>query len=158
VLGTLAGSVDHAQLVRQWSDDVIFFAHTYELTAGERDGLAACGIEVVDGTVARLVVEHDRLVGVEMDDGRVIALTAVFVRPGNVPHADGLLAGLGCELDEIGFPRVDATGLTSVPGVWVAGNVVDPRAQVITSAGGGSAAAISINADLVREDVERAVS
>ena len=87
-----------------------------------------------------------------MSDSRVIARTAVFVRPGNVPHADGLLAGLGCVLDEAGFPKVDATGLTNVPGVWAAGNVVDPRAQVITSAGAGSAAAIAINADLVRED------
>jgi hypothetical protein len=34
--------------------------------------------------------------------------------------------------------------------------VVDPRAQVITAAGAGSAAAIAINADLVQEDVERA--
>ena len=41
--------------------------------------------------------------------------------------------------------------------VWAAGNVADPRAQVITSAGAGSAAAIAINADLVREDVERAM-
>ncbi len=92
-----------------------------------------------------------------MADGQVVARAAVFVRPGNVPHADGLLAGLGCELDEAGFPEVDATGLTSVPGVWAAGNVVDPRAQVITAAGAGSAAAIAINADLVREDVERAL-
>lgn len=157
VLGTVPGSVDHAHLVRQWSDEVVFFAHTYELAATEREGLAARGIEVVDGAVARLVVERDRLTGVEMADGRIVARTAVFVRPGNVPHADGFLTGLGGELDEAGFPRVDATGLTSVSGVWAAGNVVDPRAQVITAAGAGSAAAIAINADLVREDVERAV-
>jgi thioredoxin reductase len=80
----------------------------------------------------------------------------VFIRPGNRPHPDGLLSGLGCGLDEAGFPRVDATGLTTTVGVWAAGNVVDPRAQVITSAGAGSAAAIAINADLVQEDVERA--
>ena len=42
-------------------------------------------------------------------------------------------------------------------GVWAAGNVVAPRAQVIASAGAGNAAAIAINADLVQEDVERAV-
>ena len=36
VLGTVPGSVQHAQLVRQWSDDVVFFAHTYDLTATER--------------------------------------------------------------------------------------------------------------------------
>jgi transcriptional regulator GlxA family with amidase domain len=36
-------------------------------------------------------------------------------------------------------------------------NVVDPRAQVITAAGAGSAAAIDLNADLVDEDVRDAV-
>jgi hypothetical protein len=45
----------------------------------------------------------------------------------------------------------------SVAGVWVAGNVVDPRAQVITAAGAGSAAAIALNADLVDDDVRHAV-
>ena len=44
------------------------------------------------------------------------------------------------------------------PRVWVAGNVANPRAQVITAAGEGSAAAIAINADLVDDDVRRAVA
>ena len=39
----------------------------------------------------------------------------------------------------------------------MAGNAVNPRAQVITAAGEGSAAAIAINADLVDEDVVVAV-
>jgi thioredoxin reductase len=67
------------------------------------------------------------------------------------------LAGLGCAADSDGWVKVDATGRTSVPGVWAAGNVVDPRAQVITAAGAGSAAAIAINADLVEDDVRVAV-
>jgi thioredoxin reductase len=74
--------------------------------------------------------------------------------PNTVPHADGLATGIGCEVDEAGFIIVDATGRTSTAGAWAAGNVVDPRAQVITSAGAGSGAAIAINADLVQEDVE----
>ena len=74
-----------------------------------------------------------------------------------MPHADGLLTGPGCQVNEAGFVTVDATGRTSAFGVWAAGNVVDPRAQVITSAGAGSAAAIAINADLVQEDAGRAV-
>ena len=157
VLGSLPGSVQHALLVRQWSDDVVFFAHTYDLQAEERLQLRARGVRVVTGEVARLVVEDDRLTGVELHDGQLVPRAAVFVRPGNVPRPDGLLAGLGCESDDAGFVRVDRTGRTSVFGVWAAGNVVDPRAQVITSAGAGSAAAIAINADLVAEDVERAV-
>jgi thioredoxin reductase len=157
VLGTQPGSVQHALLVRQWSGDVSFFVHTYHLTSAERHRLRARGVQIVDGQVARLVVQDDRLTGVELADGQVIDRAAVFIRPGNTPHDDGLLAGLGCELDGAGFPVVDAAGRTSVPGVWAAGNVADPRAQVITSAGAGSAAAIAINADLVQEDAERAV-
>ena len=157
VLGTNAGSIAHALLVRQWSDDVIFFVHTLDLSTDELLQLQARGIQVVSGVVARLVVDADRLTGVELSDGRLVPRTAVFVRPVNLPHPDGLLSGLGCALDDAGFVIVDATGLTSTPGVWAAGNVVDPRFQVITSAGGGSAAAIAINADLVQEDVKRAV-
>jgi thioredoxin reductase len=157
VLGTQSGSVQHALLVRQWSDDVAFFVHTYGLTAAEHIQLEARGVQIVDGEIAQLVIENDRLIGVELADGRMIARTAVFVRPGNVPHADGLLAGLGCDVDEAGFVAADAVGQTSTVGVWAAGNVVDPRAQVITAAGAGSAAAIAINADLVQEDVERTV-
>jgi len=158
VLGTHPAAVQHAQLVRQWSDDVIFFAHTYDLSADEHVELDARGVQVVHGEVARLVVEADRLTGVELVDGNVVDRTAVFIRPNIVPHVDGLLAGLGCEFNAAGFVDVDATGATSIAGVWAAGNAADPRAQVITAAGAGSAAAIAINADLVQDDVDRAVA
>jgi thioredoxin reductase len=157
VLGTEPGSVTHALLVRQWSDDVTFFVHTYELGTVEQAQLEARGIQIVRGEVVRLVVEDDKLKGVELSDGRTVARAALFIRPRNVPHPDGLLIGLGCDLDEAGFVNVDANGKTSADGVWAAGNVVDPRAQVVTAAGAGSAAAIAINADLVRGDVECSV-
>ncbi len=157
VLGSIPGSVQHALLVRQWSDDVIFFAHTYELTVDERRQLAARDIRMEEDVVTKLVVEGDQLRGVTLADGRTVERTAVFVRPGNVPHNDGLVAALACDTNDAGFVTVDATGRTTNPGVWAAGNVVDPRAQVITSAGQGSAAAIAINADLVQEDVDIAM-
>jgi thioredoxin reductase len=77
---------------------------------------------------------------------------ALFVPPRFVPN-NTLLLGLGCDVAEGGWVAVDATGRTSVAGVWAAGNIVDPRAQVITAAGAGSAAAIALNADLVDDDV-----
>jgi thioredoxin reductase len=55
-----------------------------------------------------------------------------------------------------GLLRVDAEGRTSVPHVWAAGNAANPRAQVITAAGEGSAVAIAINTELVSRDIERA--
>jgi SAM-dependent methyltransferase len=44
-----------------------------------------------------------------------------------------------------------------VPGVWVAGNVAEIQAQVITSAAAGLTAGAAINADLVLEDARHAV-
>ncbi len=157
VLGTGAGSVEHAHLLRQWTDDVILFAHTAGVTAGERGALHARGIAVVDGTVEDLVVTDDRLQAVRLADGRTVARRALFVRPALRAHADGIAAALGCDLQGDGLVRADAGGGTSVPGVWTAGNASNPRAQVITAAGEGSAVAIAINTELVADEVDTAI-
>jgi thioredoxin reductase len=155
VLGGAPNAVEHALLIRQWSDDVTYFPHTDTLNDDETGRLAARDIDVVPGTVVRLVVTDDRLHGVELDNGRVVPRTAVFVRPRMVPNSD-LLTALGADTDHNGWVNADTVGRTSVPGVYVAGNAVNPRAQVITAAGEGSAVAIAINADLVDEDVAKA--
>jgi hypothetical protein len=49
-------------------------------------------------------------------------------------------------------------GDTAVPGVRVAGNVADLKAQVISSAAAGLNTAAAINADLVEEDAGVAVA
>lgn len=157
VLASGAGSVHQTLLVRQWSDDVVHLANGHEPSAADREQLEARGIRVVTGDVARLLVEDDRLTGVELADGRVVARTAVFVRPVPVPADDALLARLGCEVDADGCAVVDAGGRTSLFGVWAAGNLVNPYLSVIASAGSAAMAAAALNADLVEEDVERAV-
>jgi thioredoxin reductase len=154
VLATGPGSVQHAHLLRQWTDDVVLFTHTHPLTVEERATLDARGIAVVDGAVERLVVSEDRLRAIGLADGRTVPRDALFIRPALRAHADGPAAALGCELLADGLVRADADGRTSVPGVWAAGNAVNPRAQVITAAGEGSAVAIAINTELVQEDVD----
>ena len=157
VLGGSPGAVRYAQVVRQWTQDLVYFAPPDTLTAAERTQLLARAIGVVEGGIEQLVLDDsDQLRGVQMDDGCVIPRDALFVPPRFVPN-NVLLLGLGCDLDADGWVTVDNTGRTSVPGVWAAGNVIDPRAQVITAAGAGSAAAIALNADLVDDDVRDAV-
>jgi thioredoxin reductase len=154
VLGTHPGAVVHAQLIRQWSGDVVFFSHTGVVSGAERAQLEARGIRVVDGEVVGLLIEDDQLVGVELSDGSVVPRTAVFIRPRNVPHPDGLLEALGVDVDAGGFAVVDRDGTTSTPGVWAAGNVVDPRGSVIAAAGAAATAAMAINANLVQAEVQ----
>jgi thioredoxin reductase len=157
VIGGSAEALTHAHIVRQWSDDVVLFTQGAPLTVDQREAMVARAIGIVEGRITRLVIESDQLTGLELESGQVVPRRAVFVRPQLVPH-DTLLSGLGCTTQENGWVATDPTGRTSVRGVWAAGNAVNPRAQVITAAGEGSAAAIDINSDLVEEDVSIAVT
>jgi thioredoxin reductase len=146
-----------AQIVRQWTKAIILFVPAGALGDDQRSQLAARGIDLVEGVVAEVLVEDDHVSGVRMADGRVVRREALFVPPRLVPNND-LLNQLECDTDEHDWVVTGLFGATSAPGVWVAGNVANPRAQVITAAGEGSAAAIAINADLVDEDIRHAVS
>lgn len=149
--GALARAVHLALLLPQWSDDVVFFPNAMPLSESDRARLDARRVRLIEGEVARFVVD-DRLRGVELADGRAVPRTAMFVTPAFRAN-DDVLVGLGCAFDADGWVVTDATGRTSVPGVWAAGNVADRAAQVISAAGAGSTAAIAINGDLVSADI-----
>jgi thioredoxin reductase len=150
-------------LFRQLTSDVVLFTHTAPpLTDDQAEELAARDIRVVTGRVDSLEVTDDHLTGVRLHDGRVVARQALVVGPPMVARSE-VLAALGLQptphplgLGE--FIRADATGLTDVPGVWVAGNVSDLSATVVASAAAGVTAAAAINADLVAEDTRRAIT
>jgi hypothetical protein len=73
VLGGTPEAVAHAHLVRQWSDDVVYFGNGSTLTA-------ARVIRIVTDSVTRLVIEDDHLTGIELDSGQIVPRTAVFLR------------------------------------------------------------------------------
>jgi thioredoxin reductase len=165
-IGVLASgprAAHQALLFRQWSAEIILFLHTAPRpTDEEAEGLSARGITVMEGEVVSLEVVGDRLAGVRMGGGEVVALRVLAVMPRFVARTE-ILAGLGLEttMHPLGVGehvKSDATGLTAVPGVWVAGNVADLMAQVVGAAEAGVRAGAAINADLVAEDTQRAVA
>jgi SAM-dependent methyltransferase len=115
--------------------------------------------------VARLRVEDDALTGVELADGTAVPLDALAVSPRAFARAD-VLTGLGLETAEMRiedhlvgtYVPADPTGATTMPGVWVAGNVADLMAQVGGAAAAGVRAGAAINADLIAEEVRTAVA
>jgi thioredoxin reductase len=161
VLGTGPMSHHHALLFRQLSADVVYFAHEWTPTDEQAEELAALGIVVETGTVTGVEVTDDRLSGITLADGRVVAREALAVATRLEARTDHL-AGLGLPVQEhpagVGtHVPTDATGRTGVPGVWLAGNVSDLMAQVGASAAQGAQAGAHINADLVAEDAAAAV-
>ncbi|MCI2956644.1 NAD(P)/FAD-dependent oxidoreductase [Agromyces atrinae] len=161
VLATSAGGVHQAQLLRQWSPQVTYFENgTGMPEADVAAGFAARGVIVEPGPVAEVISTDGVLTAVVLADGRSIAIDSIFTAPTLVPNGT-LLADLGAELTEspIGtVVAVDAFGATSVPGVWAAGNVVNPMANVPVSMGAGSMAGAAVNANLVQDDIARAVA
>ena len=160
VLATGPMSVHQAQMFRQLSADVTYFAHTMPPSAEQALELAARDIPVVTGAVAGLAVTGDRITGVRLADGTVVARNVVAVASRMVARA-GFLATLG--LSTVPHPSgagehvpAEPSGRTSVPGVWVAGNVTDLTAQVGPSAAAGANAGAQINGDLVAEDIRLA--
>jgi thioredoxin reductase len=161
--GTAAGH--QALLFRQLSPAVTLLQHTGPAPAGEeRAQLDALGVAVVPGTVAEVEADGSGLTGVRLQDGRRVPLDALVVAPRCFARAE-LLAPLGLEpVEVIGDGELtgtrveaDAMGATAVPGVWVAGNIADPQAQLATAAAAGVAAGAAINVDLVEQDARRAV-
>jgi thioredoxin reductase len=166
ILATGPNAMHQALLFRQLSADVVFFRHTGPaLEAEQVEQLTALGVPMVDGEVAGVEVTDDRLTGVRLAGGDVVARSVLVVAPRYTARS-GVLEELGVPAvdQEMGGSVVgsavpgDATGATLVPGVWVAGNVSDLSAQVVVSAAGGLRAGAMINADLVAEDARAAVA
>src|ERR1700730_11750021 len=71
-----------AQLFRQLTSHVVLFAHTGpELSAEQREQLAARDIRIVADAVAGLESVNDRLTGVRLRDGTVVPRQALVVTP-----------------------------------------------------------------------------
>ncbi|MGT2531348.1 NAD(P)/FAD-dependent oxidoreductase [Streptomyces nojiriensis] len=166
VLATGPVSVHQAQMWRQWTDRTTLLAHTWELTEEDRELLAALGVAVVEGEVTGLAVgADDRLTGVTLAGGGAVECRALVVAP-RFTARSGVLTGLGLPttaLERDGrvigtcVESNAATGATALAGVWAAGNVTAPMAQVAGAAAQGVQAAVAINADLIEEQGRRAV-
>ena len=162
VLASGSTSVHQALLFRQLSDDVVYFRRGTALDGAAASRLAARGIRVVEGEVTAVVIADDRVAGVRLADGTVVARRALAVAARMTARA-GFLADLGLKASEHpsgmgAHVPADPAGRTEVPGVWAAGNVTDLGAQVGAAAAAGALAGAAINAELVEEETLRAVA
>lgn len=155
-----------ASLIRQWSEDLVVFLHDQpEPEPAQARALAARGVRLVRGEVVGLEVADDRLVGVRLANGELVERDAMFVATRLRARAE-LLGPLGLEPTEMvvnghvlgTVVPSDDRGATPVPGVWVAGNVTDPMAQVVASMAAGTQVGAVLNFDLVEEDTQVALA
>jgi len=161
-IGVLAGSamgLHVAHMLRAYSDDItVFTSLAGEIPDEERMLLEERGMRIEDRAVTHVVTEGDTLTGLGLADGTIAPMDVVFAQP--TPTAlDEPLRQLGVAQTEtpIGpWTAVDGFGRTSIDGVFAVGNSGIPNALVPIAMGSGAMAALTINGELVAEEVAAA--
>jgi thioredoxin reductase len=151
-------SVHRALLLTGWSADVTLLTNgPADLSDEDRSRLAAARVAVDERRVASVHGPDDELSEVRFADGTGRPCGGLLVAA--VLHQrDGLAAQLGVELAPPTPVAADAVavgpmGGTSVPGVFVAGDVGAGMPSVANAVAGGSNAAASVVRSLLVEDL-----
>jgi len=136
-------ALEHARLLRQWTDRLTVFTNGPATFAPEqRARLATAGVGVEETPVRELRHHAGQLTHVVLADGRPVPLAALYIRPGMEQHCL-LPRELGCAYTEAGYLQVDGVQKTTAPGIYAAGDAtVLMRAVSLAVAGGGLAGAM----------------
>jgi thioredoxin reductase (NADPH) len=112
------------------------------------------GIPVLAGAIRRLVGEKRHLTALELEDGTLVEAEAFFVSSPALGRTD-LAVQLGVEVAATGHHAQPKSqrGDTSVPGVWIAGDLRPMTQQVAVAMGTGNIAAVMIDQHLRKQDV-----
>ncbi|MFP5445301.1 MAG: FAD-dependent oxidoreductase, partial [Betaproteobacteria bacterium] len=156
VLYHSAGSAMHAQLIADWGPTTLFLNGDTTLENAERERLLALGITIEPAPIAALEGPGQAMQGVRLQatgggDARVVPLAALYVAATTSP-ASPLAEQLGCALDDgpMGpYLRTDANKMTTVPGVYAAGDLTLMRHNATLASAEGVLAGVGAHQALV---------
>ncbi len=142
-----------ALLVSRWSTDVVMCVEDPAyLSQHARRRLRRQGITVREEPVARLEgTAAGELRHIVFESGEKLARKAVFIHA-HQHQRSPLAEQLGCRLTSKGAIWVSKQQQTTVAGLYAAGDNTPGTQQALLAAAEGSAAAISINETLTREE------
>jgi thioredoxin reductase len=155
VYGKRQRGLQMARAMTAWAHDIVLFT---DGPAGysriERRQLERNGIRLVEKRVARLEGARGRLSAVALRNGERVPCEALFF---DTPsrNQSRLAQSLGCKFGRNGGVLCGDYEATSVPGVFVAGNIIRDVQLSIVAAAEGARAAFGINRALTREDFDR---
>lgn len=151
VLNTMPMSVHQAMLIAEWGPTTIFLNDAWEPEPAVLVELDRRGVAVERGAVAALHGEGDSLSAIELSGGRMRNVDALFV--GLRSHMNSDIAGqLGCAMNEAPFGeiiRTDGQQMTSVPGVFAAGDIARGAHSIAFASSDGVMAGVATHRSLV---------
>jgi thioredoxin reductase len=144
-----------ARAMTAWTSDLVLCTDGASgYSAEDRKLLERNGIRLVEKRIASLEGARGRLRTVVFARGERMARDAMFFdTPSH--HQSKLAESLGCKFGRNGGVLCGEYEATSVPGVFVAGNIIRDVQLTIVAAAEGARAAFGINRALTREDFNR---
>jgi thioredoxin reductase len=159
VLTVEPGDVSMVAKLAAYSDQVVVCTGGLaELGQEERGMLARLGVGLRTERITGVEAADDRLRRVVFAAGEPLEANALFVH-GTTRQASGLAEQLGCQLLEDGSVAVDDMQLTSVPGVYAAGDLARkpsmplPGSMVSIAVAAGAVAAVGLDQQLLHADL-----
>jgi thioredoxin reductase (NADPH) len=141
----LANFVNHVYVVHR--RDELRAQMALQKAAKQNERIEFVWDSEVDAITGDAVVEGVRLRNKKTQEMRLIACSGVFVAIGTVPYTDEVKDQV--KTDASGYIVTDDGMLTSLPGVFAAGDIVaKPLRQVVTAAADGATAIYSAQAFL----------
>jgi thioredoxin reductase len=154
VYGQRQRGFEMARAITAWTKHIVLCTDgPANLSADALADLRRNGIEVSSKRIARLQGSDGRLESIVFKDGSVLPREAMFFDLPSTEQSD-LARSLGCQFARHGGIKCGQYEAASVPGVFVAGNIIKDVQLAIVAAAEGTRAAFGINRALTREDFD----
>ena len=143
-IGWAEHTAGYALDLLDWGAEVTLVTNgeTFEGDEACRAALDRNDVELVEDDVAELCRDGHEMTGVALASGRTIEAAMAFFSIEHRPRTE-LARALGCDLDDDGYVVVDTHGLTTVPGVYAAGDVTPGEQLIQVAAAEGAVAGIA---------------
>lgn len=144
-------SLHQAALIAEWGPTTLFLDGNVLPDAASRDELARRAITVVPARVKSLEGQDGEPLRVALEGGRETPVDALFIGAPTRPGSD-LAERLGCAIDAgpLGpIVRTDADRMTSVAGVYAAGDIARAPHSTTWAASDGVTAGMAVHRALV---------
>ncbi|WP_238395266.1 NAD(P)/FAD-dependent oxidoreductase [Mucilaginibacter sp. 14171R-50] len=113
---------EYAKMISTRTNNLTLFTNgPSQLTAQQTQKLQKHNIHIYENEIKALNHKHGILSGLELTDGSMYSLNAIYARPAIKQHCS-IPQLLNCEITEAGFIKVDLFQATTVEGIFAAGD------------------------------------
>jgi thioredoxin reductase len=150
ILANGDGAMHYAALISQLTGNLSVYTNgPAAFESQQKEKLAKHNIAIIEGKVTRIHHDNGQVTGLELEDGKVQAVEAIYARP-EMKLQDFILK-TGVAINDMGFVSVDEMQRTSVPGLYASGDCTTGQRAVAVAVASGMKAGAAINYELASE-------